>query len=341
MFKIAVTIKQIAEEAHVCRATVDKVLHNRPGVSPELTKRVQKVIKDLGYQPNIIGQALKRQNKTVNIAAVLLSLDSLQYLISGINKEAQSISAFGFKVTSYVTAYPDVAAQQHLLDSMIDSDTAAVILTPFDDPRIANSINRLRDAGKYVITINSDCPDSRRNFFIGQNMYQAGRTAAQLVEMTSGNSGTAAVLMGSIFASFDNDRFHGFKSYLESKNSLKIVDVVNTDEQPRKTYEQTMLLLQRHPDLTYLFITCGCVNEAVRAVSDLQARVHIVCFDSFPENTYLIKSGLIDFIIDQDLPRQGELAVHYLFEQLCLKNTLPSGNIYMPIRIHTSENIDY
>lgn len=41
---LAITIKQIAEMANVHRSTVDKVLHNRPGVSDPVRKRVQKII---------------------------------------------------------------------------------------------------------------------------------------------------------------------------------------------------------------------------------------------------------------------------------------------------------
>ena len=44
-----VTIKEIAERAGVHRATVDKVLHNRVGVSDEVRMKVQRIIKEMGY----------------------------------------------------------------------------------------------------------------------------------------------------------------------------------------------------------------------------------------------------------------------------------------------------
>lgn len=47
-----VTIKEIAERAGVHRATVDKVLHNRVGVSDEVRMKVQRIIKEMGYTPN-------------------------------------------------------------------------------------------------------------------------------------------------------------------------------------------------------------------------------------------------------------------------------------------------
>ena len=65
-----VTIKKIAEIAGVHPATVDKVLHNRPGVSDEVRERVQKLIDELGYKPNPAGRVLQQQGKEFIIAAI-------------------------------------------------------------------------------------------------------------------------------------------------------------------------------------------------------------------------------------------------------------------------------
>ena len=46
---MAVTIKDIALEAGVSRGTVDRVLHNRSGVNPEVAKKVRKIADRLGF----------------------------------------------------------------------------------------------------------------------------------------------------------------------------------------------------------------------------------------------------------------------------------------------------
>ena len=56
---MASTIKDIAEIANVSRGTVDKVIHNRSGVSSETRAKVLAIIKELDYHPNPIGKALK------------------------------------------------------------------------------------------------------------------------------------------------------------------------------------------------------------------------------------------------------------------------------------------
>ena len=57
---MAVTLKQIAEIAGVSRGTVDRALHDRGRVSPEVAERVRRIAEELGYHPNAVGQALAR-----------------------------------------------------------------------------------------------------------------------------------------------------------------------------------------------------------------------------------------------------------------------------------------
>ena len=62
-----VTMKEIAERAGVHQATVDKVVHNRVGVSDEVRAKVQAIIDELGYKPNPTGRVLQRQGKKYRI----------------------------------------------------------------------------------------------------------------------------------------------------------------------------------------------------------------------------------------------------------------------------------
>lgn len=61
---MAVTAQQIADLAGVSRGTVDRALHNRGRVSPEVKEKIQKIAAELGYKPNLIGQALVRTRRT-------------------------------------------------------------------------------------------------------------------------------------------------------------------------------------------------------------------------------------------------------------------------------------
>jgi len=70
MKSISVRIKDIAEKAGVSTGTVDRVLHKRGKVAPDVERRVLQALKEMNYEPNLIARALG-SNKSYRIAALL------------------------------------------------------------------------------------------------------------------------------------------------------------------------------------------------------------------------------------------------------------------------------
>lgn len=58
-----IRIKDIARLADVSVGTVDRVLHGRTGVSESSRKRVEEILKQLDYQPNMYASALASNKK--------------------------------------------------------------------------------------------------------------------------------------------------------------------------------------------------------------------------------------------------------------------------------------
>src|SRR3954447_18830407 len=56
----ALTLKDIAREAGVSLATVDRVLHNRPGVRADTVRRVRETIERNAFQPHVAAAELAR-----------------------------------------------------------------------------------------------------------------------------------------------------------------------------------------------------------------------------------------------------------------------------------------
>ena len=59
------TIKDIARMAGVSAGTVDRVLHNRGDVSEKSKEKVQKVLDEINYQPNVFAIGLAAKKKYV------------------------------------------------------------------------------------------------------------------------------------------------------------------------------------------------------------------------------------------------------------------------------------
>ena len=73
-----IRIKDIAERAGVSVGTVDRVLHNRPNVSPSAKTKVEKALEEMHYQPNMYASALA-YNKTYTFHVIIPQHEQIAY----------------------------------------------------------------------------------------------------------------------------------------------------------------------------------------------------------------------------------------------------------------------
>jgi LacI family transcriptional regulator len=93
-------IKDIARALGISIGTVDRVLHNRTGVSLKTKARVLEMAEKLGYKPNLAAQALKL-NRTIEIAVILPKQISHFFdpLRAGIRSAAEATVGMHIQVT--------------------------------------------------------------------------------------------------------------------------------------------------------------------------------------------------------------------------------------------------
>ena len=142
-----VTMKEIAERAGVHQATVDKVVHNRVGVSDEVRARVQAIIDELGYKPNPTGRVLQRQGKKYRIYAILVDVDALPYLKNGIEQGLKEWAGFDIEVTHAVTGFQEAKRQSEYIDKAVLDKADGIILSPINADCVRRAIDRAADAG--------------------------------------------------------------------------------------------------------------------------------------------------------------------------------------------------
>ncbi len=336
-----ITIKQISEIAGVHRSTVDKVIHNRPGVSDEVRAKIQKIIEETGYKPNVIGVALKLQEHPKTVSICLLNVDSYEEQKRSLENSIQENSMGSIKVETYATNY-DVDEQYNLVHTLIKKHVDGIIMMPIQDEKIISIVNKAFDAGIPVAFISADLPNAKRFFFAGQNSFKAGRTAGFIMASILQNKGDIAVITGSDILNTDRYRTNGFFEYMNSVPDIHIIKSLQTHEDKLIIFKETYRLLQEHPGLQGLYITCGGVSEVCKAVkgANLSGKINVICFDLYENNIKNLKDGVITFLIGQNINAQGSACGKAMCDYLLL-NKLPASHIeYTSIDIRTIENID-
>lgn len=338
-----VTIKKIAEIAGVHPATVDKVLHNRPGVSDEVRERVQKLIDELGYKPNPAGRVLQQQGKEFIIAAILVKVDALPYIRAGIEKGIREQTGLDIKIHWYLTSYSDAGQQAQYIDKAVEEKADGIIISPISSNRVREAINRAADAGIPVIAANSDIEGTRRLCYVGQDGLRASRVAGRTMGNLLRGSGRIAIISSAIDS--ENNSYHvkvredGFRDFLrETFPDIEIVTAVESFEDPEITYRETLNLLQNRRDLDGLYVTCGGLSQVGDAIRESgRTDLKVISFEKYPEILELLREDIIDCTIDSELERQGAVPVQIIMDQLVLKKSPPEENIFTDIRILIKE----
>lgn len=336
-----VTLKQIAEMAGVHKSTVDKVIHNRPGVSDGVRLKIRRLLKEQGYSSNPLAKALNYQKNKMSVAAVLTRVDALEELQCGIQSVHLDYDCFNLKMQYHVLDFSDEEMQRRCLQELCHSEVSGVVIGPVESPAIAQEVIALEEAGIPTITVNSDLEGSHRLSFVGCDELKAGRTAAKLMSLLLAGTGQIGILTSNIHAV--RQRTQGFVSHIQGRfPGILVADVLNTNEDAKTAYQLTCELLHRQPQSNGLFIACGCVPDICRAVRDCgkKGQLAVVCFERYPQIVELVHQGEVSCTISSNLFGQGQRAMRLLFEYLVYGRPPEQERILLSNEVLLAENID-
>ncbi|MBD5147927.1 MAG: substrate-binding domain-containing protein [Oscillibacter sp.] len=341
-----VTIKEIADMAGVHRATVDKVLHNRPGVSDELRQKIKRIIQDVGYTPNPAGRVLQKQSKIYHFAAIFCDVDATPFLTEGIRRGLDQHDSFNIEVSYHTTGFQDAAQQARLIDQAVRDGVDGIILSPINSGLIRRAINRAADQRIPVITADSDIENSKRMCFVGLDGARASRVAGRLMGQFLGGTGDLAIISSAIatennnyFVTIREQEFYRFMT--KNYPGVHITKRIESLEDPKITYEETRRLLAEQPHLKAIYITCGGVAEVGRALreSGRENEIRVLSYEDYPEILELIQEEVVDVTIASDLISQGEIPIRLLMNKLVFGKSPEQERIYTDIRILVKESL--
>ena len=256
---MGVTLKEIAALAGVHRSTVDKVLHKRPGVSDEVRRRVQAVIDETGYRPNPVGRALQKQSAVIRLAAILLEVDARPFMERGIRKAVDALHMYNIQVDYHACAYGDVETQLEQIECAIRGQVDGIILSPLSADSVREAVNRAVAAGIPVVCTNTDIEGTGRLCYVGEDAAKASRIAGRIMGEFLGGAGeiavitsTSAMRTGTYFLKVRETGFQGYMA--ENFPGIHIVESVPSLENPTMTYQMTLGLLRRQPELRGVYV---------------------------------------------------------------------------------------
>ncbi|MDD1537500.1 MULTISPECIES: LacI family DNA-binding transcriptional regulator [unclassified Bradyrhizobium] len=316
----ALTLKDIAREAGVSLATVDRVLHNRPGVRPETVRRVKAAIERNSFQPHVAAAELAR-GRARRFAFVMPSGPNpfMQQIEAYLGEMSGWLSARRLSVEMVATDVFDPSVLSASLEAL-SGDCDGVAVVALDHPTVRAAINDLVDAGTQVVTLVSDVPSSRRHHYVGIDNIAAGRTAGALVGRLVGQkSGKVAIVAGSQGLRDHAERIFGFNQVMASEfPGLSVLPVLEGRDQDDRSEQVLARLLAKHADIVGLYNVGAGTQGVAKALNDKalsdagRDKVVFVGHDVTVLTRRLLLQGVMDAAISQNPGHEARAAVRVL-----------------------------
>lgn len=307
------TLVDVAREAGVSAATVDRVLNNRPGVRDRTREIVIDTARRLGY---ITPTEKKVRGKTIRLDFVLPvgSNSFMRALHQQLSIQGSALAELDVHIHSIEGFNPDTLAAT--LAGLAEV-TQGIGLVALDHPTVREAIRALAKQDIKVVTMATDVLNVPRVAYVGIDNRQAGRLAGYLLGrlLRPGGPNKVAMFAGSLSYRGHQEREMGFRHVLgEEFPHLAIVELREMLDDRERAFVEASALLDRHEDLAGIY-NIGAGNQGIaQALRDHRKERSVVLIGhELNEGTKsLLLDGTMDAAIDQNPRVEARAALNIL-----------------------------
>lgn len=311
------TITDIAREAGVSTATVDRVLNARSGVRARTRERVLSAARQAGYLAEA-APSWGRPAEPVPLDFVLQGgTNTFMGMLAGQLEAAGAARAAEAAVRVHLVDGFSPAALADALRALAQHSRGVGIIA-LDHPVVAEAIREVVAArGLPVLTMVSDVAGVPSVGYVGIDNRAAGRLAGYLLGrfLPGGEPGEVALFAGSLSYRGHEEREMGFRGLLaEEFGHLRIVELREVRDDLALSYREAKDLLVTRPGLGGIY-NIGAGNRGIARALEEAGRAREVAFigHELTEHTrQLLLRGTMDAVIDQNPRAEASEAVDRL-----------------------------
>ncbi|MDA9318444.1 LacI family DNA-binding transcriptional regulator [Octadecabacter sp.] len=304
------TLKDLAHAAGVGVATVDRALNGRSNVRQETLDRVLEAADRIGYPTRVLSERRDEASRPIIRFGFVLHKGTQEFyrnFASALKNAVESRTDIrGRAVIRFAASQAPGDFAKEIEDVAQQTDVLAT--SAINHPSLSELVSDLTQAGTPVFALLNDFAQSIRQNYLGLDNVKAGRTAAWMLTTQARAPGKLAVFVG-------GNRWHshlmretGFQSYIrEYATDFSLIDTMVNLETRQVTYEATLDLLERQPDLRGIYVAGGGMEGAIAALREKRppAKVALVVNELTDES----RKALVD--------RYATMVIATPLQQLC------------------------
>ena len=297
-----IRIKDIAEKSGVSVGTVDRVLHNRPNVSKTAREKVEAVLKNINYQPNMYASALA-YNKSYTFYCIIPKHESEAYwdeIEEGANKACEARRDFHITVRMMYYERFDTATFVKSCKECLNANPNGVIVVPSELNVTKKFADKLHDRSIPFILLDSYMPDLKPLSFYGQDSFCSGYFAAKMLMLIASKEKEIMLMKqtknGKVASKQQENREVGFRHYMQDHYpKIKILELDLPLDEDKNNYDTILEnFFTIHPHIHHCITLCSKGHIVGEFLLKTNRRdVQIMGYDMVERNAKCLRLGSI------------------------------------------------
>ena len=342
-------IKDIARLAGVSIGTVDRVIHDRGEVAEKTRQKVNLILKEKNYSPNVMAQVLKSRKKIHLVSLLPHPTINNSYWKKhpfGMMRAIEELEPFQVTLSQVTFNMQNEKDFQKKTEKVLKLKPDGIIIAPiFKSESIAFCSSLHKEKIPFVF-VDGLIEDTDYLAYIGEDIFHSGRVAGQLADIITPSK--KDILVVNIAKNLQNvhhlnNRTLGFLSYFEKAGTDKgkIITINISDPSTKSINSAFNKTIKENPEIRSIFIT-GSRSHLIALYLEKKKMnsINLIGYDLLDMNVKYLKSGIIKFLIGQRPEEQTYSGIKKLFEFISL-NKMPERKEFLPVDIVTSENVDF
>ncbi len=338
------TLKHLAGAAGVGIATVDRVLNDRPNVREATIRRVLAAADRIGY-PTARLEAIKQDaaRPAMHFGFVLHKPSQEFYRNLAGELELAVKNRTDIRGRCDIRFSSSQAPSDFAAELEQASKSSQVLATSaINHPILSETIRALQADGKPVFSLLNDAASGVQQSYIGLDNVKVGRIAGWMIATHIRDPGKVASFIGGNCWHGHILRETGLRSYLrDHAPHLELLDAIVNLETRQVSYEATLNLLDRHPDLRGIYVAGGGMEGAIAALRETRpaGKVALVVNELTKESREALTDHYVSLVIATPLRDLCRDLVGLMIEASHGGPNRSSGPHYLTPQLYVPESL--
>jgi len=307
-------IREIAAQAGLSEATVDRVLNDRGMVRASTVQEVRQAIADLERQRS----QLRLGGRTFMIDVVIEAPERFSHAVrTALEAALPSLRPAVIRSRFHLRETATTAELVAVMDRIAARGSHGVILKAPDVPQVVAAAQKIARRGIPVVTLVTDLPSSERVAYVGIDNRAAGATAAYLLAQWVGDRpGSVLVTVSSSYFRGEEEREMGFRSAMRAMDPGRaLVEISETYGLDDALRERVRAALDAHPDIVAVYSIGGGNVATVEVFEAMERRfAAFIGHDLDHDNRRLLREQRVSAVLHHDLGQDMRRACHVIMQ---------------------------